>query len=85
MRLTPQQEEALAVQERSTQRHARATQAQKDATARSIADALASLRLGTPPTRVARASPFTGSYIRKLARDAGIEGDPKYDRTAGRS
>lgn len=85
MKLTPEQEEALAAQERSTRQRLRAKKGLDDATAQSIADALASLRLGTPPTRVAMASGFSGSYIRRLARDAGIEGDPRYDRTGRRA
>ena len=33
---------------------------------------LAALRAGIPPTEVAALSPFTGTYVRSLARDAGL-------------
>jgi hypothetical protein len=82
--MTPEQEQAVAAQDASTDEYGHAAQAKEDASERSIADALASLRLGVPPTVVEKHSPFTGSYIRKLARDAGIKGDPRYDRTIGR-
>lgn len=41
---------------------------------------LAALRAGERPTDVEAASPFTGAYIRRLARDAGIEPRKKGDR-----
>ncbi len=77
MKLTPEQE-------RLTRLHAKAAKAHEDLAERSLAAALASLRGGVPPMMAANASPFTASYIRRMARRAGIEGDPKYDRTGGR-
>ncbi|MER7131235.1 hypothetical protein [Streptosporangium saharense] len=42
-----------------------------------IADVLAALRAGERPTDVVARSPFTDAYIRKLARDNGIEAKPR--------
>lgn len=42
---------------------------------------IAALRLGVPPSVIERHARFSAAYIRKQARLAGIEGDPKYDRT----
>jgi hypothetical protein len=78
--MTPEQEQAVAAQDASTRRRSRTKQAQDEANAQSIADALASLRLGVPPAVVEKHSPFSGSYIRRLAREAGIEGDRRYNR-----
>lgn len=83
-KLTPEQEALVAEQERTTRLHARAKKAHDEASAASLAAAIASLRGDVPPTVVAKASPFTAAYIRREARKAGIEGDPKYDRTSGR-
>lgn len=55
-----------AVRYRATEAaHAEARQAMIDAVR-------AALRAGVTPTEVERLSPFTGAYIRKLAREGGI-------------
>lgn len=41
-----------------------------------INKALAALRAGVMPTEVAERSPFTATYLRTLARDAGIPPAP---------
>lgn len=81
--MTPEQQSALAVQDISARQYRRAAKAKDDISARAVEDALRSLRLDVPPSEVVRHSPFTASYIRRLARKAGIEGDPRYDRTGG--
>ncbi len=43
---------------------------------------LDALRAGHRPTEVARRSPFTDAYVRKLARENGIAPDERYVRTA---
>lgn len=83
-KLTPKQERAVAEIDAAAGEYAAAKGAQETASVRSAAAALAALRLGVPPSVVERHSPFTGSYIRRLAREAGIKGDPKYDRTGKR-
>ncbi|WP_353940818.1 hypothetical protein ABII15_03755 [Streptomyces sp. HUAS MG91] len=46
---------------------------------------LSALREGhLRPTRVARASGWTGAHVRKLAREAGIEPDERYRERAER-
>jgi hypothetical protein len=44
----------------------------------------ASLRAGVRPTEVARASGWSDSHVRKMARDAGIEPDDRYKERAER-
>ncbi|MBF8192571.1 hypothetical protein ITP53_44205 [Nonomuraea sp. K274] len=57
----------------STRRYRETEQAHEDARQAVIADALAALRAGKRPTDVVEHSPFTAAYVRKLARDNGIE------------
>ena len=42
---------------------------------------IAALRTGHRPAEVARRSPFTDAYVRKLARQHGIAPDERYIRT----
>lgn len=78
--MTPEQEAAVARQSASTQRYERTKKAHGQAREDARADALASLRAGVPPAVVARSSPFTDAYIRTIAREAGIKGDPRFLR-----
>jgi hypothetical protein len=51
-----------------------------------IAAVVAALQAGVTPTEVERLSPFTGAYIRKVARDHGIPpAPPGPKRSAGAS
>lgn len=75
--MTPEQEAAIAAQDESTREFRDTAAAHDGASSRAKADALTSLRLGVPPSVVEKHSPFTGSYLRSLARDAGIEGDAR--------
>lgn len=57
----------------STQRY-RTTEAEHEKSREAvIADVLAALRAGKRPTDVVDRSPFTAAYVRRLARDQGIE------------
>ena len=56
----------------ATTRYKRSAAAHEDARQAAIAAALAALRAGIGPTEVERLSPFTGAYLRKLARESGI-------------
>jgi len=67
--------------DRSKPRYERAAKAMKEASDQALGDALAALRAGVKPAEVGRHSPFTDSYLRRLARDNGIEPDPRYVRT----
>ncbi|WP_433297453.1 hypothetical protein ACQP2F_41065 [Actinoplanes sp. CA-030573] len=46
--------------------------AHEDARQQAIQAVLAALRGGIGPTEVERLSPFTGAYIRKIARENGV-------------
>ena len=59
-------EEALRA---STRRYRRTEAAHEESRKASVADVIAALRAGVPPTRVAELSPFTATHVRKLARD----------------
>lgn len=55
-------------------RHYRDTKEKHDAATKAVtAAAVAALKAGERPTDVVEHSPFTAAYIRKIARDAGIE------------
>ena len=46
-----------------------------------VESVIAALRAGHRPAEVARRSPFTDAYVRKLARQRGIAPDERYVRT----
>jgi hypothetical protein len=60
----------------ATRRYRRTETAHEEARQDVINAVLAALRAGVGPTEVERLSPFTGAYIRKLARDNGIPPAP---------
>lgn len=57
----------------STERYRQAAAALDDARKAVIEAAVEALRAGERPTDVAAASPFTPSYIRRLAKEQGVE------------
>jgi hypothetical protein len=57
----------------STRRYRDTERAHDEAREQVIADVLAALRGGERPTDVADRSPFRASYVRRIARDNGIE------------
>lgn len=56
----------------ATRRYRRTEAAHEEARLAAIAASLAALRAGVGPAEVERLSPFTGAYLRKLAREEGI-------------
>jgi hypothetical protein len=60
----------------ATRRYKRTETAHADARQEAIDAVIAALRAGVGPTEVERLSPFTGAYIRKLARANGIKPAP---------
>ncbi|MFB9448160.1 hypothetical protein Dvina_43580 [Dactylosporangium vinaceum] len=60
----------------ATKRYRRTETAHEQARQEAIAAVVAALNAGVPPTEVERLSPFTGAYIRKVARDHGIPPAP---------
>ncbi|MET8142657.1 hypothetical protein ABZU32_20315 [Sphaerisporangium sp. NPDC005288] len=57
----------------STRRYRETELAHEESRKAVIADALAALRAGKRPTDVVAHSPFTDTYVRRLARENGIE------------
>jgi len=66
-------DEALQALEGSTRKYRRTEKAHKEARDETIGIVLTALRAGVKPTEVVNASPFTAAYVRKVARDNGIE------------
>jgi hypothetical protein len=64
--------EALERLDASTRRYRRTEAAHEESRKASIADVLAALRAGARPTDVANRSPFTDTYVRRIARDNGL-------------
>ena len=56
----------------ATRRYRRTEAAHEEARQAAIEAVLTALRAGIGPTEVERLSPFTGAYIRKLARENGV-------------
>lgn len=57
----------------ATKRYRKTKTAHDDAQEAVAAAAVAALRAGHRPTDVTEHSPFTAAYVRRLAREAGIE------------
>jgi hypothetical protein len=57
----------------ATRRYRRTEKAHNESRDQVIARVVAALRAGARPTDVVARSPFTGAYIRRIARDHGIE------------
>jgi hypothetical protein len=57
----------------ATKRYRKTKTAHDDAQEAVTAAAIAALRAGHRPTDVTDVSPFTAAYVRRLAREAGIE------------
>jgi hypothetical protein len=64
--------EHVAVIETATSRYNEALAALEQARKEAAAAVLAALRDKVPPTTVTEKSPFTATYVRQMARDAGI-------------
>lgn len=60
----------------ATKRYARIDDLRREA----IDAVIAALRAGNKPAEVARRSPFTDAYVRKLARENDIPPDERYVR-----
>jgi len=56
----------------ATERYRRTEAEHEQARQATIAAMIAALRAGVGPTEVERLSPFTGAYVRKLAREHGV-------------
>ena len=66
--------------DKATARYRETEEAHKDARTEAVAAVLEALRAGKRPTEVTNRSPFTAAYVRRIARENGIEGDPRYVR-----
>jgi predicted GIY-YIG superfamily endonuclease len=63
--------------EAATGRYRRTKSARDEAREEVIERVVAALRAGVRPTDVVARSPFTGAYVRRIAREHGIEGKPR--------
>lgn len=67
----------LSALDRSTRRYRRTEQSHEESRKAVVADVISALRAGVRPTDVVAHSPFTDAYVRRLARDDGIEPSPR--------
>ncbi|MFG2021089.1 hypothetical protein [Actinomadura geliboluensis] len=65
--------EALEALDASTRRYRETERAHVEAREETVAAVVAALKAGARPTDVAMHSPFTGSHVRTIAREHGIE------------
>lgn len=79
-RMTPEQESAVSALQEAARAYRRTEALHGRSRIAAIAATLDALRAGVAPAEVERQSPFTGSYIRRLAREAGIPADERYIR-----
>jgi len=70
-------QKTLEALDASTRRYRETEAAHEESRQAVIADVLAALRAGERPTDVVARSPFTDAYVRKLARENGIEAKPR--------
>lgn len=66
--------------DQATTRYRETEKAHKEARDEAVTAVVAALRSGKRPTEVTKRSPFTAAYVRRIARENGIEGDPRYVR-----
>lgn len=66
--------------DKATERYSEAKDAFDDARTEAVMAVVDALRAGNRPTEVTKRSPFTAAYVRRIARDNGIEGDQRYIR-----
>ena len=64
----------------ATRRYNRTKKAHEEARDEVTEAIVAALKAGVRPTAVEEDSPFKAARIRQIARDHGIEGDPRYVR-----
>lgn len=60
----------------ATRKYVRAKEAYESARKEVVEAVVAALVAGERPTDVAAASPFTPAYVRRLAKERGVEGAP---------
>lgn len=66
--------------DQATEQYGEAKNAFDDARTDAVTAVVDALRAGNRPTEVTKHSPFTAAYVRRIARDNGIEGDQRYVR-----
>lgn len=66
--------------DKATGQYRETEKAHKDARDAAVTAVVEALRAGKRPTEVTNRSPFTAAYVRRIARDNGIEGDRRYVR-----
>lgn len=77
-------QDPLDVLDEHTRQYRLTEKAHDDARERVIAAVLAALRAGKRPTDVAARSPFTDTYVRRVARENGIAPRTRSDSLANR-
>lgn len=70
--------------EESTRRYRRTEKAHDQSRDDVIAKVVAALKADKRPTDVVKRSPFTDAYVRRIAREHGIEAKPRRKESDGR-
>jgi hypothetical protein len=65
-------EQALAELDATTRRYRRTEKAHDESRQAALAAVVAALKAGARPTEVTERSPFTDTYVRRIARENGI-------------
>lgn len=68
--------------DKATEQYRETEAAHKDSRTEAVMAVVDALRAGKKPTEVTNRSPFTAAYVRRIARENGIEGDRRYVREA---
>lgn len=68
--------------DQATSRYRQTEAAHEEARAAAITAVVEALKAGERPTDVTEHSPFTAAYVRRIARDNGIEGAKRGPRKA---
>lgn len=71
------EKDPLEALDESTRRWRETEQAHEESRKVLVADVVAALRAGKRPTDVVAHSPFTDAYVRRIARDHGVEPRPR--------
>lgn len=66
--------------DKATEQYGETKDAFDEARTKAVMAVVDALRAGKKPTEVTNRSPFTAAYVRRIARENGIEGDPRYVR-----
>lgn len=75
-----EEKDPLTALDQSTRRYRKTEAAHEESRKAVVLDVIAALKAGKRPTDVVKHSPFTDAYVRRIARENGIEPSPRGGR-----